>query len=198
MTPLTTSSPRGLSDEVIASGRVVSGTKWLRKANAEVPVVGFPYVDPKTDNIYAVKYRGIEIKDHIQEGSATSFYGVERVVDEEPIVIVEGEGLIASAPERQGVRNAISVPNGAPVKVSDGTVDPSEDRKFNYVWQAHEKLKKAEKIVIAVDGDAPGKALAEELARRIGKSSAGPSSSPTTARTLTMSCCDTARQNSAT
>ena len=24
---------RGLSDEVIASGRVVSGTKWLRKAN---------------------------------------------------------------------------------------------------------------------------------------------------------------------
>ena len=49
-------------------------------------------------------------------------------------------------------------------------VDPSEDRKFNYVWQANDKLKAAEKIIIAVDGDAPGKALAEELARRIGKS----------------------------
>ena len=160
---------RGLSEEVISSGRVVSGTKWLRKANAEVPVVGFPYIDPKTDNIYAVKYRGIDIKDHIQEGSATSFYGVERIIDEEPIVIVEGEIDCLSAREA-GVRNAISVPNGAPVKVSDGSVDPSEDRKFNYVWQAHDKLKKAEKIIIAVDGDAPGKALAEELARRIGKS----------------------------
>tara|TARA_R110000824_G_scaffold7873_5_gene35573 strand:+ start:6273 stop:7877 length:1605 start_codon:yes stop_codon:yes gene_type:complete len=160
---------RGLSEEVISSGRVVSSTKWLRKANAEVPVVGFPYVDPQTDNVYAVKYRGIDIKDHIQEGSAISFYGIERIVDDEPIVIVEGEIDCLSAREA-GVKNSVSVPNGAPVKVSDGLVDPSEDRKFNYVWQANDKLKAAEKIIIAVDGDAPGKALAEELARRIGKS----------------------------
>ena len=38
---------RGLSEEVISSGRVVSGTKWLRKANAEVPVVGFPVHRPE-------------------------------------------------------------------------------------------------------------------------------------------------------
>ena len=160
---------RGLSEEVIASGRVLSASKWLRKAGKEELCCGFPYVDPVSDNIYAVKYRGIEVKDFTQEGSASSFYGVERVKPEDPIVIVEGE-IDALSLREAGVKNAISVPNGAPLKASDGSVDPSEDRKFSYVWNANDVLKECDKIVIAVDRDGPGKALAEELARRIGKS----------------------------
>jgi hypothetical protein len=48
-------------------------------------------------------------------------------------------------------------------------VDPIEDNKFAYVWASNEVLQAADKIIIAVDKDGPGKALAEELARRIGK-----------------------------
>ena len=89
--PSLTLKKRGLSEEVISSGRVLSASKWLRKAGKEELCCGFPYVDPVSDNIYAVKYRGIEIKDFIRKGSASSFYGVERVKPEDPIVIVEGE-----------------------------------------------------------------------------------------------------------
>jgi len=44
-----------------------------------------------------------------------------------------------------------------------------EDKKFAFVWNAFELLSKAPFIVIATDNDSPGQALAEELARRIGK-----------------------------
>jgi twinkle protein len=61
------------------------------------------------------------------------------------------------------------VPSGAPIKVADGKVLPSEDKKFSYVWNAREIIESAPYIVLATDQDTAGQALAEELARRIGK-----------------------------
>ena len=55
------------------------------------------------------------------------------------------------------------------MKVVDGKVDPTEDRKFAFVWNANEILQKVPYVIIATDTDAAGQALAEELARRIGK-----------------------------
>jgi len=55
------------------------------------------------------------------------------------------------------------------MKVSEGAIDPSEDRKFAYVWHANDILQETDKVIIACDRDGPGVALAEELARRIGK-----------------------------
>ena len=159
---------RGISKSVAAEGRCLSATKWLRKAESEVACVGFPYVDPVSDKIYSVKYRGLETKDFIQDGSAQTFFGIERIKPDEPIIIVEGE-IDALSCREAGQANAISVPNGAPLKTSEGNIDPTEDKKFSYVWAANEILKESPKIIIAVDRDGPGKALAEELARRIGK-----------------------------
>jgi hypothetical protein len=39
----------------------------------------------------------------------------------------------------------------------------------SYVWNCWGVLDRAKRVILAVDGDAPGRALAEELARRIGK-----------------------------
>ena len=68
-----------------------------------------------------------------------------------------------------GITNAVSVPSGAPVKVADGKVLPSEDKKFSFVWNARDILDAVPYVVIATDQDTAGQALAEELARRIGK-----------------------------
>jgi twinkle protein len=62
----------------------------------------------------------------------------------------------------------ISVPDGAPAKAKEGEIDPEDDAKFSYVWNCRAELEAAERIIIATDADAPGQALAEELARRFG------------------------------
>lgn len=63
-------------------------------------------------------------------------------------------------------------PDGAPAKASDpGTPlpAPDADRKYEYLWNCREYLDKASKFVLATDSDEPGQALAEELARRLGR-----------------------------
>ncbi|XP_020269964.1 primase homolog protein-like [Asparagus officinalis] len=45
----------------------------------------------------------------------------------------------------------------------------NQDTKFQYLWNCKEYLNKASRIILATDADAPGQALAEELARRLGK-----------------------------
>lgn len=47
--------------------------------------------------------------------------------------------------------------------------DPKNDKKFEYIWNCWADLKRMKKVYVAVDSDAPGHALSEELCRRIGK-----------------------------
>ncbi|KAG1365068.1 putative DNA helicase, DnaB-like, C-terminal [Cocos nucifera] len=65
---------------------------------------------------------------------------------------VEGE-MDKLSMEEAGYRNCVSVPDGAPAKVSEDI--PVE--------------KEASRIILATDADPPGQALAEEIARRVGK-----------------------------
>jgi twinkle protein len=85
-----------------------------------------------------------------------------------PVIIVEGE-IDALTLLECGLKNVLSVPSGAPMKVSDGKVDASEDKKFAFVWNAVDVLNQVPYVTIATDTDTAGQALAEELARRIGK-----------------------------
>lgn len=130
------------------------------------PAIGFPYFDDK-GNIVAVKKRSILNKDFRCIGAPQVFFGTPHLKKGEQLTIVEGEGDMLALAEI-GV-NAVSVPNGAPMKVSEGRIDPSEDGKFKFLWAAKEYIDAAERIVIATDADGPGEALAEEIARRVGK-----------------------------
>ena len=96
-------------------------------------------------------------------------FGLDDTRGAREIVVVEGE-MDKLALEQAGIKNVVSVPDGAPGKVKDGPVPaPEEDRKFEYLWNCRAALDPVSRIVIAVDADAPGQALAEELARRLGK-----------------------------
>jgi len=158
---------RGISMQTAEKMKLFSAEKWFQRLGRNAPAIGFPYY--RDGSLTAAKYRSIEDKDFTQDaGGAHDFFGIDQVDPEKPIVIVEGEIDALSAIEA-GVENVVSVPSGAPMKVVDGKVTASEDKKFAFVWNAHEILSKAPYIVIATDNDAPGQALAEELARRIGK-----------------------------
>ncbi len=132
--------------------------------------VWFPYIDEK-GKPYAHKIRTGDSKLFVQAGGAGTFWRSEKIEPEKDLYIVEGEMDALSLVE-VGEGNVVSVPNGAPLKVSDGKITPEEDKRFKYVWSGKDILANASRIIIAVDNDEPGKALGEELARRIGKARA--------------------------
>jgi twinkle protein len=158
---------RGISKETADKAKLFAATKWFARLNKECDAIGFPYF--RDGALVGVKYRSFPEKDFTQEsGGAHDFFGIDAIDPSKPIVIVEGE-IDALTLMEAGIPNALSVPGGAPVKVADGKVLPSEDKKFSFVWNAREVLEKAPYVVLATDQDGPGQALAEELARRIGK-----------------------------
>ena len=133
--------------------------------------IWFPYRD-KDNKAYAHKIRTGETKKMSQAGGCATFWRGEAVKPEEDLYILEGEMDVLACME-VGFDNVVSVPNGAPIRVSDtGRVNPDEDRKFKYVWEGKDLLSSAKRVIIAVDSDEPGRALGEELARRIGKAKA--------------------------
>jgi twinkle protein len=158
---------RGISQQTADRMRLFAADKYFGRLNKSCDAIGFPYY--RDGALVAAKYRSFPEKDFTQEaGGAHDFFGIDKVEKGKPIIIVEGEIDCLTLIEA-GIDNAISVPTGAPIKVADGKVLPSEDKKFSYVWNARDILESAPYIVLATDQDSPGQALAEELARRIGK-----------------------------
>jgi twinkle protein len=143
---------------------MTTGTRHFHGEMKEA--VGFIY-GPR-ENPTAIKWRSVDGKAFSCDGAPRSFYGIENVEDsDEYLTIVEGEcDVIALA--SVGIR-AVSCPNGAPAKVSQNRVSPEEDNKFSYIWEERERLERCKKIVLATDNDQAGEALAEEIARRVGR-----------------------------
>ena len=157
---------RGLDKELALSEGVFS-KGWSFPQLGHRQGVWFPYRDMK-GRVYAHKIRTGESKKFSQAGGAQTFWRLDKVAKGEDLIVVEGE-LDALSMLKAGVTNVVSVPNGAPMKVSDGRVRPEEDRKFRYVWEARDWINSAQRIILAGDADEPGDALAEEIARRVGK-----------------------------
>ena len=160
---------RKISEDTIKKYGVFVSEKFFPSAQKKMQCIGFPYHNE--GEVYAVKYRSTEDKSFVQEGvgGATTFFGIEYInPDNKTMIICEGE-MDALTLDTCGLENVVSVPNGALNKLKQGLIDPSEDRKFQYVWNSIDILNDMEKIVIATDSDEQGRALREELARRVGK-----------------------------
>ena len=158
---------RGISPQTADKMKLFAADKFFSRLNKSCEAIGFPYY--RGGALVSAKYRSFPEKDFTQEaGGAHDFFGIDEVTKGEPIVIVEGEIDCLTLIEC-GFTNVVSVPSGAPIKVADGKVLPSEDKRFSYVWNAREILDSAPYVILATDQDTAGQALAEELARRIGK-----------------------------
>ena len=158
---------RGISHQTADKMKLFAAEKYFGKLGKTADAIGFPYY--RQGALVAAKYRSFPEKDFTQDsGGAHDFFGIDLIKKDQPLIIVEGEIDCLSLMEL-GYENVVSVPSGAPIKVADGKVLPSEDKKFAYVWNAREILDAVPYIILATDQDSAGQALAEELARRIGK-----------------------------
>ena len=158
---------RGISLKVAERNGLASQNVYSPPAQRNVDALVFPYM--RNGELVNIKYRGADKSFWQTKGAEKILFGLDDIVGQREIVIVEGE-MDKLALEQAGIKNVVSVPDGAPGKVKEGTLPkPEEDRKFEYLWNCRAALDPVSRIIIAVDADAPGIALAEELARRLGK-----------------------------
>lgn len=160
------SEERGISMQVADKYGLFKTEQFFPAAGEKQDAVAFPYFD-SDGQIISAKMRSIQSKAFTCWQSPPCFFGIQNAPLEGDFVIVEGE-IDALSMAEAGIP-AVSVPNGAPVKVVDGKITPEEDHKFKFLWAAKQHIEKAKRVIIAVDDDGPGKALAEEIARRVGR-----------------------------
>jgi twinkle protein len=104
------------------------------------------------------KYRGPQKRFRQDAGAPRSFWNEDVLRDTslsgEPLVITEGE-LDALAAIQAGFQRSISVPDGA-------------GSNLDFLGEIWPLLKDAHQVILAGDGDEPGRKLNAELARRFG------------------------------
>lgn len=158
---------RGLDLAYVTRQQVKTTRAWMPGTNREEEVIAFPYT--REGKVVNVKYRTVDKQFRQEKDAEKIFFGIDLCDPRsKTLVITEGE-IDVLALNSAGVRNAVSVPDGAPRQVADNTPPPEQDRKFEYVWNCIKFLGAFDKIILATDADGPGQALAEELSRRIGK-----------------------------
>lgn len=101
------------------------------------------------------KYRSGGKKFTQSAGTKSIFYNINKAIGEEEVYIVEGEMDVASL-HTIGIKNAISVPNGA-------------NDNDEYWIQSEPYLKNVKRFIIAVDKDDKGNELKEKIAQRLGR-----------------------------
>lgn len=152
---------RMISEETLRRNSV------LQRRYGDQIAIAFTY--KRDGKLVSCKYRDINKRFWQERDTEKIFYGLDDIKDQSDIIIVEGE-MDKLAMEEAGFRNCVSVPDGAPASVSTKDLPPEQkDTKYQYLWNCKEYLEKASRIILATDGDPPGQALAEELARRIGR-----------------------------
>ena len=157
---------RGISKETADKAKLKFAKNWIPSEQAEVECIFFPYTNQGQE--YAQKIRSIGSKGFACNGAPQTFFNIDNVQRNDWLIICEGEMDALSLMEA-GYDSSVSVPNGAVMKVSEVRPDQKEDNKFKFLWEAKKQIDNAGKILIATDADDAGQAMAEEIARRIGK-----------------------------
>ena len=158
---------RGISEETAKKAKLKFAKNWIPSEQAEVECIFFPYTNKGQE--YAQKIRSISSKGFACNGAPQTFFNIDSVQRNDWLIICEGEMDALSLMEA-GYESSVSVPNGAVMKVSEvRTYDSNNDNKFKFLWDAKKQIENAGRILIATDADDAGQAMAEEIARRIGK-----------------------------
>jgi twinkle protein len=147
---------RGISNNTLLRMGITESTEWMPQWGDRGDVVCFNYF--RDGELVNIKMRGPGKEFKMISGAELIFYNLDGIKGEEEAICVEGEMDCLSAIE-SGVYNVVSVPNGA----SAGNM------KLDYLENCWKHFEDKKKIIIATDGDEPGIALRDELARRLGK-----------------------------
>lgn len=146
---------RKISEKTLLDFKVSQATEWMPQFNKEVATIRFNYF--RNGELINIKSRGANKSFKLFKDGELIFYNLDCTINNETIIIVEGE-MDALAMYEAGYKNVISVPNGA----GTGKLN------FDYIDNSIDSFSENTKFVIAVDNDAPGINLQNELARRLG------------------------------
>ena len=109
------------------------------------------------DQLINIKYRDGRKNFKLYKGAEKVFYNINSIVGYDHCVITEGEMDVLALYEA-GIKNAISVPNGATLNTNN----------LDYLDNCIDYFEDKEKVILAVDSDDAGQALQQELVRRLG------------------------------
>ena len=146
---------RGISEKTLIDLQVGEGSEYMPQTGRQENTIQFNY--NVGDQLINIKYRDGRKNFKLYKGAEKVFYNINSIVGYDDCIITEGEMDVLALHEA-GVKNAISVPNGATLSHNnldylDNCIDYFEDKT---------------KIILAVDTDDPGLALRAELVRRLG------------------------------
>lgn len=146
---------RKISENTLFQLKVTEGIEWMPKAQKEINTIQFNYF--RNGELINTKYRGKDKDFKLFKDAELIFYNLDCSIDNETIVIVEGE-MDCLAVYESGIKNVISVPNGAGL----GKIN------FDYLDNCIGSFSENTKFILALDNDKAGLNLQNELARRLG------------------------------
>lgn len=150
---------RGIPADILMRRQISLGSVYMPQVEEEVMAIQFPYF--RDGAVVNIKYRDRRKHFRMVGGAERVLYGLDDISGQS-VVMTEGE-IDALSVEVAGYSSVVSVPDGAP---APGSKDYAS--KFDYLASADALLAPMQRIILAVDTDGAGQALAEELARRLG------------------------------
>ena len=146
---------RGISQKTLIDLNVGEGSEYMPQTGKTENTIKFNYF--MGDQLINIKYRDGRKNFKLYKGAEKVFYNINSVVGYDWCVVVEGEMDVLALHEA-GIKNAISVPNGATLNTNN----------LDYLDNCIDYLDDKTKIILAVDADAAGQALRAEFIRRLG------------------------------
>jgi len=146
---------RAISKQTLQDLQVTEGPEFMPQTGKTENAIQFNYF--MGDQLINIKYRDGRKNFKLFKGAEKVFYNINSVVGYDWCVVVEGEMDVLALHEA-GIKNAISVPNGATLNTNN----------LDYLDNCIDYLDDKTKIILAVDADAAGQALRTEFIRRLG------------------------------
>ena len=146
---------RGISKKTLSDLQVSEGAEFMPQTGKQENTIKFNYF--MGDQLINVKYRDGRKNFKLFKGAEKVFYNINSIVGYDTCVIVEGEMDVLALHEA-GIKNAISVPNGATLN----------NNNLDYLDNCIDYFDDKNRIILAVDADEPGQMLQRELVRRLG------------------------------
>ena len=146
---------RGISQGTLDDLKVGQGPEYMPQTGKKENTIQFNYIIG--DQLINIKYRDGRKNFKLYKGAEKVFYNINSIIGYDSCVITEGEMDVLALHEA-GIKNAISVPNGATL----------HHNNLDYLDNCIDYFEDKQKIILAVDTDEPGLALRRELVRRLG------------------------------
>ena len=146
---------RGISQKTLDELNVTEGKEFMPQTGKSENTIQFNYI--MGDELINVKYRDGRKNFKLYKGAEKIFYNINSIVGYDDCIITEGEMDVLALHEA-GIKNAISVPNGATLNSNN----------LDYLDNCIDYFENKDKVILAVDNDEPGQALQQEFIRRLG------------------------------